>query len=87
MRCGGKSALEAPSPKETSLLLVKMMAHVEKRFPEDRELNAQFLELVIQVYRFVAVLTVKSKLVLCFFHFISLIKFFFLSFFMTVMII
>lgn len=51
MKCGGKSALEAPSPKETSLLLVKMMAHVEKRFPEDRELNAQFLELVIQVYR------------------------------------
>ncbi|KAJ1522938.1 hypothetical protein ONE63_002077 [Megalurothrips usitatus] len=51
MKCSGKSQLEAPSPKETSLLLVKMMAHVEKRFPEDRELNGQFLELVIQVYR------------------------------------
>ncbi|MBW0592003.1 hypothetical protein O181_131718 [Austropuccinia psidii MF-1] len=51
MRCGGKSAVDSPSPKETSLLLVKMMSQVEKRFSEDRELNAQFLELVIQVYR------------------------------------
>lgn len=51
MKCGGKTTIDSPSPKETSLLLVKMMSQVEKRFPEDRELNAQFLELVIQVYR------------------------------------
>ncbi|GAB6032800.1 hypothetical protein CHUAL_012003 [Chamberlinius hualienensis] len=46
---------QSPSPKEKSILLVKMMQFIEKRFPNDieanRELNAQFLELVNFVYR------------------------------------
>jgi len=33
------------------LLLVRMMVNYEKRFPEDFELQAQFLELVNYVYR------------------------------------
>ena len=33
-----------------------MMANYEKRFPEDFELQAQFLELVNYVYRFESVL-------------------------------
>ncbi|KAL7293008.1 hypothetical protein TKK_0013455 [Trichogramma kaykai] len=40
-----------PTLREKSLLLVKMMQQVEKRFPDDLELNAQFLELVNFVYR------------------------------------
>lgn len=40
----------APNLREKSILLVKMMQYVEKRFPD---LNAQFLELVNFVYRFV----------------------------------
>ena len=42
---------QGPSLKEKSILLVKLMQYVEKRFPEDTELNAQFLELVNYVYR------------------------------------
>lgn len=42
---------QAPSLREKSILLVKLMQYVEKRFPEDLELNAQFLELVNYVYR------------------------------------
>ncbi|XP_070565955.1 transformation/transcription domain-associated protein-like isoform X2 [Ptychodera flava] len=42
---------QSPSPREKSVLLVKMMQYVEKRFPDDLELNAQFLELVNYVYR------------------------------------
>ncbi|KAJ8927057.1 hypothetical protein NQ314_020525 [Rhamnusium bicolor] len=41
---------QAPSLREKSILLVKMMQYVEKRFPDDNELNAQFLELVNYVY-------------------------------------
>ncbi|GBP38089.1 hypothetical protein EVAR_95217_1 [Eumeta japonica] len=41
----------APSLREKSILLVKLMQYVEKRFPDDPELNAQFLELVNYVYR------------------------------------
>lgn len=41
---------QAPSLREKSILLVKMMQYVEKRFPDDAELNAQFLELVNYVY-------------------------------------
>ncbi|KAK9754069.1 FAT domain [Popillia japonica] len=41
---------QAPSLREKSILLVKMMQYVEKRFPDDAELNAQFLELVNFVY-------------------------------------
>ena len=42
---------QAPSLREKSILLVKMMQFVEKRFPDDLELNGQFLELVNFVYR------------------------------------
>ncbi|XP_012269997.1 transformation/transcription domain-associated protein isoform X2 [Orussus abietinus] len=42
---------QAPSLREKSILLVKMMQYVEKRFPDDLELNAQFLDLVNFVYR------------------------------------
>ncbi|CAH3023319.1 unnamed protein product [Porites evermanni] len=40
-----------PILREKSALLVRMMANYEKRFPEDFELQAQFLELVNYVYR------------------------------------
>ena len=40
-----------PSLREKSLLLVRMMFNFEKRFPEEFELQAQFLELVNYVYR------------------------------------
>jgi len=40
--------------REKAALLVKFSQHVEKRFPDDTELNAQFLELVYYVYRFIA---------------------------------
>ena len=43
-----------PSLREKAILLVKLSQHVEKRFPDDTELNAQFLELVYYVYRFIA---------------------------------
>ncbi|KAG5328830.1 TRRAP protein, partial [Acromyrmex heyeri] len=42
---------QTPSLREKSILLVKMMQYVEKRFPDDLELNRQFLELVNYVYR------------------------------------
>lgn len=46
----GTSQLSSgPSLREKSILLVKMMQYMEKRFPD---LNAQFLELVNFVYRF-----------------------------------
>lgn len=41
---------QAPSLREKSILLVKLMQYVEKRFPDDQELNAQFLELINYVY-------------------------------------
>lgn len=41
----------SPSIREKSILLVKMMQYVEKRFANDLELNAQYLELVNFVYR------------------------------------
>nr|XP_022907724.1 transformation/transcription domain-associated protein [Onthophagus taurus] len=41
---------QAPSLREKSILLVKMMQYLEKRFPDDQELNGQFLELVNYVY-------------------------------------
>lgn len=41
---------QAPSTREKSILLVKMMQYVEKRFPDDTDLNAQFLELINYVY-------------------------------------
>ncbi|XP_064648217.1 transformation/transcription domain-associated protein-like isoform X2 [Lineus longissimus] len=42
---------QSPSLREKAILLVKLMQHVEKRFPQDTELNAQFLELVNYIYR------------------------------------
>lgn len=41
----------APNFREKSILLVKLMHYVEKRFPDDLELNASFLELVNCIYR------------------------------------
>nr|XP_042899044.1 transformation/transcription domain-associated protein isoform X5 [Parasteatoda tepidariorum] len=42
---------QSPTIREKSILLVKMMQFIEKRFPNDMDLNAQFLELVHYVYR------------------------------------
>ncbi|XP_052826902.1 transformation/transcription domain-associated protein [Octopus bimaculoides] len=42
---------QSPSIREKAILLCKLMVHVERRFPEDVELNAQFLELVNHIYR------------------------------------
>ena len=44
---------QSPSLREKAILLVKLSQHVEKRFPDDTELNAQFLDLIYYVYRFV----------------------------------
>jgi transformation/transcription domain-associated protein len=43
---------QAPTLREKSILLVKLMQNVEKRFPDDLELNAQFLDIVNFIYRF-----------------------------------
>ncbi|KAL0894581.1 hypothetical protein ABMA27_013148 [Loxostege sticticalis] len=40
-----------PSLREKSILLVKLMHFVEKRFPDDLELNAHFLDIINYVYR------------------------------------
>lgn len=45
------STFQTPNLREKSILLVKMMTYIEKRFPDELELNAQFLELVNYVYR------------------------------------
>lgn len=45
------SLSKVPNPREKSILLVKMMTYIEKRFPDDLELNGQFLDLVNYVYR------------------------------------
>ncbi|XP_055838887.1 transcription-associated protein 1 isoform X2 [Episyrphus balteatus] len=42
---------QTPSIREKSILLVKLMQYVEKRFADDLELNAQFLELINYMYR------------------------------------
>lgn len=42
---------QMPNLREKSILLVKMMTYIEKRFPDDLELNALFLDLVNYVYR------------------------------------
>ncbi|XP_054724829.1 transformation/transcription domain-associated protein-like [Uloborus diversus] len=42
---------QSPSIREKSILLVKMMQFIEKRFPNELDLNAQFLELVHYVYK------------------------------------
>ncbi|XP_033841268.1 transformation/transcription domain-associated protein [Periophthalmus magnuspinnatus] len=45
------AANQMPNMREKSILLVKMMTYIEKRFPDELELNAQFLDLVNYVYR------------------------------------
>lgn len=45
------TVLQAPTLREKSILLVKLMHYVEKRFSDDAELNGQFLELVNFIYR------------------------------------
>lgn len=45
------SHIQMPNLREKSILLVKMMTYIEKRFPDELELNAQFLDLVNYVYR------------------------------------
>ena len=42
---------QTPTLREKSILLVKMMHYIDKRFPDDMELNGNFLELVNYVYR------------------------------------
>ena len=42
---------QLPTTKEKTQLLIKLMHFIEKRFPDDLELNAQFLELINYVYR------------------------------------
>lgn len=42
---------QTPTMREKSILLSKMMQYVEKRFPDDLELNRQFLELINYIYR------------------------------------
>lgn len=50
-RASATSSAVAPSLREKSILLVKLMQYVEKRFPDDLELNALFLEMINYVYR------------------------------------
>lgn len=42
---------QSPYLREKAILLVRLMQHVEKRFPDDSDLNVQFLELVNYIYR------------------------------------
>ena len=41
-----------PTLREKAILLCRMMPNYEKRFPEDFELHAQYLELINYVYRY-----------------------------------
>lgn len=50
-RANAATGAVAPSLREKSILLVKLMQYVEKRFPDDLELNALFLEMINYVYR------------------------------------
>lgn len=40
---------EGPNLREKSILLVKIMQHIEKKFPD---LNAQYLDIIIHIYRY-----------------------------------
>lgn len=42
---------QGPNLREKTLLLIKLMLFIEKRFPMEAELNSQFLELIYYVYR------------------------------------
>lgn len=48
---GPFGANQAPTQREKTVLLVKMMLCIEKRFSDDADLMAQFLELINHVYR------------------------------------
>ncbi|XP_045469394.1 transcription-associated protein 1 isoform X2 [Harmonia axyridis] len=51
MKCKSYVTLnQAPSLREKSILLVKMMQYVEKRFSDDVDIMAQFLDLILFVY-------------------------------------
>jgi transformation/transcription domain-associated protein len=39
---------DGPNLREKSILLVKIMQHIEKKFPD---LNAQYLDTIIHIYR------------------------------------
>lgn len=41
---------QGPNIREKTLLLIKLMLFIEKRFPTEPELNSQFLELIYYVY-------------------------------------
>ncbi|XP_077481952.1 transformation/transcription domain-associated protein-like isoform X1 [Stigmatopora argus] len=51
VKTNSMAANQMPNIREKSILLVKMMTCIEKRFPDELELNAQFLDLVNYVYR------------------------------------
>ncbi|XP_055874365.1 transformation/transcription domain-associated protein-like isoform X5 [Biomphalaria glabrata] len=42
---------QSPSTREKCILLSKLMSNIERRFPGDIELNSQFLDLVLFIYR------------------------------------
>ncbi|BFZ01386.1 hypothetical protein BsWGS_04423 [Bradybaena similaris] len=42
---------QSPSTREKCILLSKLMSNIERRFPADIELNSQFLDLVLFIYR------------------------------------
>ncbi|XP_037947653.1 transcription-associated protein 1 isoform X2 [Teleopsis dalmanni] len=43
--------MQIPSIREKSVLLMKLMQYMEKKFPDETELNIQFLEIVNYIYR------------------------------------
>ncbi|XP_017462467.1 PREDICTED: transcription-associated protein 1 [Rhagoletis zephyria] len=43
--------MQIPSIREKSILLVKLMQYLEKKFSDETELNIQFLEIVNYIYR------------------------------------
>lgn len=55
---GSAATAAAPSLREKSILLVKLMQYVEKRFPDDLELNGHFLDIINYVYRYYGVFSI-----------------------------
>lgn len=49
--CISSQTPQSPTLREKAILLCRMMPNYEKRFPEDFELHAQYLELINYVYR------------------------------------
>lgn len=52
-----KNSCQSPSLREKKILLIKLMQYIEKRFPDDVDLNAQFLEVVNYIYTYAFVST------------------------------